>query len=570
MKIFKLFFLFSISILSSSLFAQSWLWGRQGIAPNLIDYCAQPTISSSTAGANNSAFFTGGYESSLIVGNDTLSGGSFFLLKYNSSGTLLWAFSSKDSINSSGYGRSVATDKNGNVYITGGFNGTVHLGTKILRSGMGTDLFIVKFDSNGNILWAKEGTEHTNFDFSKGIVVATDEPGNILVAGGISDTVSFGAYTFMNPNPGYLYPILLKYDPNGNVIWGRQGLPSSKAMGEYAIIGSMATDKFDNIYECGEFTDTISFASNTLTTNNDSNINTYLVKYSPSGRVLWAKQSEGSYLISIDGGCVTTDMEGNPYLGGSFLYSAQFGSHSLNTTYSFSNFLTKYDTAGNVLWAKQPISTGWSSYSMVSDGSHIYIGGNNGGSNVPLICGSDTISLEPWIVSADFIMKLDTAGTPICASILNNLAGCSITSDSTGTYHYLAGTFGEYSSDTIFCGPDTLMFSGVLGGGESIFIGRWQECDKETGITPIAIPSENVILYPNPNNGQFAIQLPYLITHASVEVYNVLGEKIYSKIDIQNSILKIDLSYQPNGIYFYRVLKEDGSFVGSGKLIIQK
>jgi hypothetical protein len=32
----------------------------------------------------------------------------------------------------------------------------------------------------------------------------------------------------------------------------------------------------------------------------------------------------------------------------------------------------------------------------------------------------------------------------------------------------------------------------------------------------------------------------------------------------------IDLSSQPNGIYFYRVLNEDGSLAGEGKIVVQK
>ncbi len=34
--------------------------------------------------------------------------------------------------------------------------------------------------------------------------------------------------------------------------------------------------------------------------------------------------------------------------------------------------------------------------------------------------------------------------------------------------------------------------------------------------------------------------------------------------------VQIDLSNQPNGVYFYRVIKEDGNLVGEGKLVIQK
>jgi hypothetical protein len=54
-----------------------------------------------------------------------------------------------------------------------------------------------------------------------------------------------------------------------------------------------------------------------------------------------------------------------------------------------------------------------------------------------------------------------------------------------------------------------------------------------------------------------------------VEVFNVLGETVYStKITSDNT--EINLKNQPNGVYLFKVMKEDGSAIGKGKLIIQK
>ena len=56
----------------------------------------------------------------------------------------------------------------------------------------------------------------------------------------------------------------------------------------------------------------------------------------------------------------------------------------------------------------------------------------------------------------------------------------------------------------------------------------------------------------------------------NIEVFNVLGEKVYSQFTTHHSPFTIDLSGQPDGIYLYRVVAEDGGFIGEGKLIIQK
>ena len=55
-----------------------------------------------------------------------------------------------------------------------------------------------------------------------------------------------------------------------------------------------------------------------------------------------------------------------------------------------------------------------------------------------------------------------------------------------------------------------------------------------------------------------------------VEVYNILGTKVYSRFLISNSQFLINLNGQPNGIYLYRVMGQDGSLIGEGKLVVQK
>jgi hypothetical protein len=44
---------------------------------------------------------------------------------------------------------------------------------------------------------------------------------------------------------------------------------------------------------------------------------------------------------------------------------------------------------------------------------------------------------------------------------------------------------------------------------------------------------------------------------------------VYSQLSTLNPQLSINLN-QPNGIYLYRVLNEDGCLIGEGKLVIQR
>jgi hypothetical protein len=98
---------------------------------------------------------------------------------------------------------------------------------------------------------------------------------------------------------------------------------------------------------------------------------------------------------------------------------------------------------------------------------------------------------------------------------------------------------------------------------------------KPLGIAETNSPLNNISIYPNPSNGTFTIQFlrnvsTSLNIHNTIEVYNTLGEKVYSQFLIPNSQFLIDLSFQSNGIYFYRVITNSGELIREGKLVIEK
>ncbi len=79
---------------------------------------------------------------------------------------------------------------------------------------------------------------------------------------------------------------------------------------------------------------------------------------------------------------------------------------------------------------------------------------------------------------------------------------------------------------------------------------------------------DRISVFPNPNNGNFVLSLVNSNEKYSLEIYNILGAKILAKDLPQRQNYNINLAGQPNGIYLYRVLKEDEGLVGSGKVII--
>jgi photosystem II stability/assembly factor-like uncharacterized protein len=97
-----------------------------------------------------------------------------------------------------------------------------------------------------------------------------------------------------------------------------------------------------------------------------------------------------------------------------------------------------------------------------------------------------------------------------------------------------------------------------------------------SGTNKVSVASGQWSVYPNPNNGKFTIQSPLpLKGGTTIEVYNVLGEKVYASPPAPspkgegNGRSEVNLSGQPAGVYLYKVNSEKGELIGEGKLIIE-
>lgn len=121
----------------------------------------------------------------LVFGTDPLSG--YFIAKFDSTGAPLWSKSFAASSNSSF--PTLAVDPSGNIVLAGSFSTTVNFGGGTLTSAGSTDAFVAKFDPSGAYDWAKSYGDDNE---QAANTVATDSCGNIFVAGGFGGTIDFG------------------------------------------------------------------------------------------------------------------------------------------------------------------------------------------------------------------------------------------------------------------------------------------------------------------------------------------------------------------------------------------
>ncbi|MDO8999856.1 MAG: T9SS type A sorting domain-containing protein [Bacteroidota bacterium] len=85
------------------------------------------------------------------------------------------------------------------------------------------------------------------------------------------------------------------------------------------------------------------------------------------------------------------------------------------------------------------------------------------------------------------------------------------------------------------------------------------------GITNYFLSKQQLLVYPNPSNGQFTIEVQKT-ENILVKIYNMLGEKIFEN-QSDNSKIKVNLSTGA-GIYFFEV-KTQQKIIGNGKIVIQ-
>ena len=117
-------------------------------------------IAGSTKGGLDGQIHGGGYD--------------LFVVKYDSSGNKQWTKQMGTSSDDAAYG--ITSDSNNNVYLTG----VTHSNLDGNSQAGGGDLFVVKYDSSGDKQWTKQ-TGSSSYDRAESI--ATDNNGNLYLTG---------------------------------------------------------------------------------------------------------------------------------------------------------------------------------------------------------------------------------------------------------------------------------------------------------------------------------------------------------------------------------------------------
>ncbi|MCL5035982.1 MAG: SBBP repeat-containing protein [Chloroflexi bacterium] len=225
-----------------------------------------------------------------------------YILKYDNSGNLLWQKTWGGS--DIEWSSGISVDGSGNVYVTGR--------TGSFGAGF-WDVFLLKYSSNGNLVsektWGVVGTE-------EGYDVSVDTLGNVYITG----TTTNGT--------GIINVFLLKYDSDLNLLTQKtwDGTGGGTVQGGY----SMAIDESNAVYITGY---TNSYGA--------GNEDALLLKYDNLGTFIFLGTWGGSQYDYAEG--VYVDSDGNVYMTG---FTDSFGAGNYDV------FILKADASGNLLWQK--------------------------------------------------------------------------------------------------------------------------------------------------------------------------------------------------------------------------
>jgi len=275
-----------------------------------------------------------------------------FVVKLDQAGSLAWARRLGGPLTDQG--AAVVADASG-VYVAGTFEGTADLdpgsGTVDGVSQGGTDVFLMRLDGDGNLVWARTFGGPVN-DGATALAVAG---GALYLVGDFRGTVDLdpgtGVASATSAN-GATDIFVSKFDLSGTLVWARTVRGSQNDFSQ-----GIASDGV-GVYITGIFSGTVDFDPGpgmALLTATQDSPEVFILRLDADGGLVWVEAIGGAGIeassdIAVDGSGV--------YVTGYFAGTADFdpgpGTIALTSVAgSVDAFVMKLDARGNLVWARR-------------------------------------------------------------------------------------------------------------------------------------------------------------------------------------------------------------------------
>jgi len=429
------------------------------------------------------------------------------------------------------YGLKFTQDLDNNIYVTGLYSQELIYDT--------TNLFLCKFDKDGNKIWATLYEE-------------TEQPSNIF----IDNSGNF----FIHDN---MY--LIKIKSNGELLWKKQHIGLIRFYNNkfYKIQAKNVHDSF--LYGQRLICDSILFE--VIDTSGDQ-VNQKVINIGASTNSMISTNISFNFIddriflcnsywgtINVDPANSNTTFENT---------RTTYWGDKLGNIPSFNNYLAVYDTLGNLEFANSKIDYPRFEYTCMDSAGNLYFAGPIGYKTNFIINTDDSLIVTKSINDVSFIAKysknLDFYWIRRLSGLIKYL-GIS--------YYAFLGVekldiAGEYEGtiNLDFERPNDLTFTSE---GRDLFYAYY--IISPTSIKVRAV-NDSLLIYPNPCNGLLNIKLADE-NNVQLEIFDLTGKLKFSDLIINNSnINTIDISRLNNGYYIIRLIENNK--IITQKLLISK
>lgn len=515
--------------------------------------------------------------------------------------------------------------------VLGYYRDSLNIANQSLYSSKNYGVFLAKYNTLGEMLWVKTIAERMNLVSGNTPSIEIDNLGNIYIGLTYIDTLFVNGEEFPVPEDA-MYSndfAVLKFDAQGNQLLHLRLEDNCSNNLDY---DGITTDGDLNIYISGHFynspyvpepmpTCQCQFGTDTLTVVEGE---PFIAKYNSNGQELWIKDKVG-------GISVIEQINTYIYVGGiSSKSSISFEGYTLNfpSFYDHAGYIAKFDTSGVFHWAKHFGVQEWDSHLQILDlhivsENNIVLAGNSYTQSVPnqvFFQNAPTLNGDEWGGDDYFLVSYDNLGNVNWQDVAN----CTyddyfhkLTHDSqdnlyaagkfSGSMYFGTDTIVSYGSiDAMVCSYDSLgskRWAKNIGGSglefargigldheENLYVlGSTQSSTFHLGeisyeldntytqmflaklkLSGIGVqefePSDAMLLYPNPNTGTFSLSAEKSLE--SVEIYNLMGERVFAKYyEIPTKQINIESSLS-SGIYLVMIKTEDGKYTAI-KMIVE-
>ena len=483
----------------------------------------------------------------------------------------------------------VRVDREGNVYISGNFVSTLKVGDVTLQSVGMEDVFLAKFDQNGEFQWVHSfGSQLIDW----GSAAAIGEGGRIYFGFNLLGPAAVRADTLTSGG------LVLGLDEDGRILWVHQ--PQSLSGNKVAMaVSDLVVDSQGAVYLSGEVIGEADFGPFSIksTGGRELHSDALLVKYSADGIPEWGIRYGGPHEDDI-GSTLGIDAEGNIYVLA--FVDGNFDGVStpceLPPT-SSAPFLGKVDPDGNPQWGLCIVhddpTTVWA-YDLATDASaNSFVAGVFNGR-----FGTDSAWVLPDIDARASLAKFDRDGNLVWA-ISDGGLNTYVEVDNLGRIHVL--NWNSSTRERSFVGYDQLgqqlysklyprrggdlaasadgssLYSfGIVGksvvidGQEFVGSGDWDALLAKFDLSGVPVSSEQVEIlgdeiapmrnYPNPFNSSTSVTFTLSdVSRVDLRVYDVMGREVVTLADGtywagRHTVTWSAAEQLPGGIYIAKLL----------------